>query len=122
MTNLWNNGNNELSEYLEFTDIYSKGGACLGIGINNAGLIDDSDPAFALLSEYIAYKDDTVREYAVMGLGIAYAGTARLDLLEILVPLVVDTGLPCELSSMAALALGLIFVGKCNEEVSGAVL
>ena len=57
-----------------------------------------------------------------MGLGIAYAGTSRSDLLEILVPIVVDTGLSCELSAMAALSLGLIFVGKCTEDVSGAII
>jgi 26S proteasome regulatory subunit N1 len=57
MTNLWNNGNNELSEYQDMTDIYSQAGACLGIGINNAGLIDDSDPAFALLSDSVNHKE-----------------------------------------------------------------
>ena len=65
---------------------------------------------------------ETVRVHSVMGLGIAYAGTSRVDLLEILTPIVVDTGLSCELSAMAALALGLIFVGKCTEEVSAAIL
>lgn len=57
-----------------------------------------------------------------MGLGIAYAGSAREDLLELLVPIVVDTGLSVELSALAALSLGLIFVGKVNEEVSNAIL
>lgn len=57
-----------------------------------------------------------------MGLGIAYAGSARLDLLELLVPIVVDTGLSVELSALAALSLGLIFVGKCTEEVSNAII
>jgi 26S proteasome regulatory subunit N1 len=57
-----------------------------------------------------------------MGLGIAYAGSAREDLLESLVPIVVDTGLLVETSALAALSLGLIFVGKGNEEVSNAIL
>jgi hypothetical protein len=39
------------------TDIYSQAGACLGIGINNTGLIDDSDPAFALLSDFVNNKE-----------------------------------------------------------------
>lgn len=63
-----------------------------------------------------------MRVGAVMGLGIAYAGSARLDLLETLVPLVVDTNLSLELSAMAAHALGLIFVGRCNEEVINAIM
>lgn len=57
-----------------------------------------------------------------MGLGIAYAGSARVDLLELLVPIVVDTGISVELSALAALSLGLIFVGKGNEDVSNAIL
>jgi 26S proteasome regulatory subunit N1 len=57
-----------------------------------------------------------------MGLGIAYAGSARLDLLDILIPLVVDTNLSVELSAMASLSLGLIFVGRCTEDVSNAII
>jgi 26S proteasome regulatory subunit N1 len=57
-----------------------------------------------------------------MGLGIAYAGSAREDLLELLVPIVVDTNVSVELSAMAALSLGLVFVGRCNEDVTNAIL
>jgi 26S proteasome regulatory subunit N1 len=57
-----------------------------------------------------------------MGLGIAYAGSAREDLLDLLIPIVVDTTISVELSAMAALSLGLIFVGKCTEEVTNAIL
>lgn len=56
-----------------------------------------------------------------MGLGIAYANSAREDILEMLVPILVDNGLSCELSAMAALSLGLVFVGKCTEEISNAI-
>jgi 26S proteasome regulatory subunit N1 len=57
-----------------------------------------------------------------MGVGIAYAGSNRDDLLERLIPIVVDTNLSVELSSLAALSLGLIYVGKCKEEVSCAII
>lgn len=51
MVNLWNsdNGSNEISEYLEFTDNFSKAGACLGIGLFCTSLTDETDPAIALL-------------------------------------------------------------------------
>ena len=65
---------------------------------------------------------ELVRTNAVMGLGIAYAGSAREDLLDLLIPIVVDTTISVELSAMAALSLGLIFVGKCTEEVTNAIL
>jgi len=123
-THLWNSasGSNEISEYLELTDIYTKAGACIGVGVCCTGLVDDSDPALALLSDLINDKEDLVRTNAVMGLGIAYAGSAREDLLDLLIPIVVDTTLSVELSAMAALSLGLIFVGKCTEEVTNAIL
>jgi 26S proteasome regulatory subunit N1 len=59
---------------------------------------------------------------AIVGLGLAYAGSAREDLLEMLVPLVIDTGLPVETSAFAALSLGLIFVGKCHEDAANAII
>lgn len=59
---------------------------------------------------------------AVIGLGMAYAGTAREDLLELLTPFVIDTGLSVELSAFAALSLGLIFIGTRNEDVGNAVI
>lgn len=72
---------------------------------------------------YIIKKNrELVRTNAVMGLGIAYAGSAREDLLDLLIPIVVDTTISVELSAMAALSLGLIFVGKCTEEVTNAIL
>lgn len=55
-------------------------------------------------------------------IGIAYAGTERLDLLERIMPVVYDTGLSMEISSMAALALGFIFVGSANGDVAGTFL
>jgi 26S proteasome regulatory subunit N1 len=59
LTNLWNSasGSNELSEYLEMTDIYTKGGACLGMGICCTSLVDETDPAIALLSDYVNDKE-----------------------------------------------------------------
>jgi Proteasome/cyclosome repeat len=40
---------------------------------------DDFDPAFALLSEHVTAADTGVRLGAIMGLGLAYAGTRRED-------------------------------------------
>ena len=58
-THLWNSasGSNEISEYLELTDIYTKAGACIGVGVCCTGLGDESDPALALLSDLINDKE-----------------------------------------------------------------
>lgn len=40
---------------------------------------DEFDPAYALLSEHVTAPDTGVRLGAIMGLGLAYAGTRRED-------------------------------------------
>jgi 26S proteasome regulatory subunit N1 len=57
-----------------------------------------------------------------MGLGLAYAGSNKEELLELLLPIVSDTSLDMQLSAMAALSLGLIFVGSANGEVTDALM
>jgi 26S proteasome regulatory subunit N1 len=44
--------------------------------------------AFALISDYVSNADAGVRAGAIMGLGLAYAGTQREEVQELLVPLV----------------------------------
>ncbi|KAI2504296.1 hypothetical protein MHU86_10134 [Fragilaria crotonensis] len=59
------------------------------------------------------------------GLGIAYAGSAREDVMELLLPLIESSdGGPTTMMevSLAGLALGLVFVGKCDESVGGSIV
>jgi 26S proteasome regulatory subunit N1 len=53
---------------------------------------------------------------------LAYAGRSKTELQELFISTIVDTELPLEESSFAALSLGLTFVGQCNEEVAGAII
>ena len=78
------------------------------------------DPAKAMLSEYLEGDDIFAKRGAVIGLGIAYAGSAKEDLLEDLIPLVVDPS-SNEISAYAALSLGLIYVGTADDNVSNAI-
>lgn len=52
--------------------------------------------AFALICDYVTNADQGVRAGAVLGLGLAYAGTRREEVAELLVPLVLDTDVPME--------------------------
>ncbi|CDO53664.1 hypothetical protein DV451_001774 [Geotrichum candidum] len=127
MINLWdyNNGLQQLDRYLMSTDRNVKAGAILGIGVVNAGVHDESDPALALLDEYLdadADSDSLFQTSALIGIGLAYAGSRRQDLLERLSPLISDTNLSMEVSSLAALALGHIFVGSANGEIASTIL
>lgn len=103
---------------------YVKAGAMLASGIISSGVRNEADPALALLgdSDNLHGKSVTTRVASIMGLGLAYAGSNKEDLLDILLPIVTDSSLDMQLSSMAALSLGFIFVGSANSDVSEAII
>ncbi|ORZ16276.1 armadillo-type protein [Absidia repens] len=111
-----------IDKYMYSNDDNIKAGALLAIGILNTGVREESDPAFALLSEAIEGGNPHVRHAAIFGLGLAYAGSAREEVAELLLPIVSDTGLTMELSSVAALALGMVFVGTCHGDITSTIL
>lgn len=91
----------------------------------NMGVRDDIDTAKGILTDSIQEGDKKNSIDAVLGgiigLGFAYAGTCREDLLETLIPYIADTNVTLKESVMAALACGLIFCGDANEDVAEAV-
>lgn len=121
---LWDvdNGLAQIDKYLYSTDDYIKAGALLAIGLVTSGVKNESDPALALLSEQVNAPKEVLRVASIMGLGIAYAGSAREEVLELLLPLVSDTGITMELSSLAALALGMVFASTCNGDICSTIL
>ncbi len=52
-------------------------GALLAVGILNCGVQHENDPAYALLYDFVDKEDPVVRTGAIMGLGLAYAGTQK---------------------------------------------
>lgn len=97
-------------------------GALLATGILNTNVRTEEDAALALLSEYIDSKSVSLRMSAITGLGLAYAGSHREDLMGLLLPVVADDSLSMEVISLAALSLGFIFVGSGNGEVASTIL
>lgn len=53
---------------------------------------------------------------------MAYAGSARADLLEAISPIVLDTSNTLELQAIAALAIGIIYTGTCDEDAAQSIL
>jgi 26S proteasome regulatory subunit N1 len=102
---------------------YIKAGAVLAIGVVSSGIRNESDPPIALLPDHLASKSSIVKCGACAAFGIAYAGSAREDVMENLLPVVssADDGKFAEVA-LAALSLGHVFVGSCNEEVGTALV
>ena len=94
----------------------------MATGILNTGIRTEADAALALLGEFTENKSVPLKTSAIMGLGLAYAGSHREDLLPFLLPHVADESVTMEVASLAALALGFIFVGSENGDVTGTIL
>jgi 26S proteasome regulatory subunit N1 len=82
----------------------------------------EADAALALLAEHVENKSVPLKIAAIMGLGVAYAGSHREDLLNLLLPAVADDGVSMEIAALSALALGFVFVGSGNGEITSTIL
>ena len=124
MIYLWdiNGCSSKISDYLDLKDGWHKAGACIGIGLANSGIWSDVDPAKAILEEQLESKEESVQMGAIMGLGLAYAGSGRQDLVELISSYLDNTETSTTISTNTALALGLITVGKMNEDVINSIL
>ena len=71
-----------------------------------------------MLQSELQSKDESTRIGAIIGLGMAYAGTANEELKEILEPIFNGDTSKLAVTAFSALSLGLIFVGKCDEDIS----
>ena len=123
---LWDieNGLDKIDKYTYASEPEIAAGAMLAIGIMNSGVRIDSEPAMALLgdSDKLNHKNPLVRTACIMGLGLSYAGSNKEELLEFLLPIIQDPSQSMQISAMAALACGLIFVGTSFPEVSEAIV
>jgi len=124
---LWNveEGLTQIDKFLYSSEDYVKAGAALAVGILSSGVRNDADPALALLTEHIEGDIHIMKCSACTGIGIAYAGSAREDVSELLVPVIEQSeGDPTQIVevSLAGLALGLVFVGKCDDTVGGTIV
>jgi len=125
---LWNveEGLTQIDKFVYSGEDHIKAGAALAVGVVTASVRNESDPALALLAEHLdpaAKASRNLRLSAVMGLGLAYAGTAREDVLEVLLPVAADSdGAPMLEVALAALSLGLVCVGTCHEEVGSTLV
>jgi len=78
----------QIDKYLYSTDSHVVAGALLAVGIVNCGVRNECDPAYALLYDSVTKENPAVRIGAIQGLGLAYAGTAKEEVADLLCPLV----------------------------------
>ncbi|KZC14826.1 26S proteasome non-ATPase regulatory subunit 2 [Dufourea novaeangliae] len=113
---LWDvdGGLTPIDKYLYSSEDYIKSGALLACGLVNCRVRIECDPALALLSDYVLHSSNTMRIGAIVGLGLAYAGSNREAVLRLLTPVLSDPKSSWEVIGVAGLALGMVAVGSCN--------
>ena len=104
------------------TDNNIKAGALLAFGLGSSGVVNECDPAWALLAEHLESETPILKLASVLGLGFAYAGSRREDLMENLTPIILDTSCSLECSAMAAVSLSLIYVSSGSDDIAQAIL
>lgn len=116
---LWNveEGLNQIDKFMHSQEEHIRAGALLAIGIVSSGVRIEHDAALALLSEHLESTSKPIKYAAAFGLGLAYAGSNREDLIELLSPLVSDTDAGITEVALAALSLGM--VSQCGIWLSG---
>lgn len=124
---LWDvdGGLTPIDKYLYSAEDHIKSGALLACGIVNCGVRNEVDPALALLSDYVPHANSTMRIGAILGLGLAYAGSNRNVVLELIGTVFSSerrSGSTMEVMGIAALSLGMIAVGSCNPTVTEVLL
>lgn len=124
---LWDvdGGLTPIDKYLYSAEDHIKSGALLACGIVNTGVRNEVDPALALLSDYVHHTNSTMRIGAILGLGLAYAGSNRANVIDLIGTVFSSdkkVGANAEVMGIAALSLGMISVGSCNADVTGILL
>jgi len=120
MVLLWDvdGGLQQIDKYLYSSDDYIKAGALLACGIVNTSVRNECDPALALLSDYVLHSSNIMRVGSILGLGLAYSGSDRTDIYDLISPALTDSKSSMEVVAVTALALGLIGVGTANHDVT----
>jgi len=121
---LWdtNEGLGEVDKYTYLNDEKIKGGALMATGMLHCNIRDENEAVVALLEDFVTEKSALLRRCAIVGLGMAYVGTHKDRILELLLPVVSDETVSMELCSLAALSVGFTFVGSCNGDIAGTIV
>jgi 26S proteasome regulatory subunit N1 len=101
-----------VDKYTYSSKEHIKAGALFAPGLLNTGVRTEADAALALLGDYVDNKSIPLKTSTIMGLGLAYAGSHREDLLSLLLPHIADDGVLMEMALLSVLVLGFSVCGK----------
>lgn len=116
-------GLSNIDKYMYAEQEYVRAGALLAVGVVSANVRHEVDPPLYILTEHVtAETTPSIRNGAMAGLGIAYAGTNKAAVKELLLPILMNGEMSSDTVSIAALSLGLVYIGSADEDLSMALL
>ncbi|TGZ68062.1 hypothetical protein CRM22_004458 [Opisthorchis felineus] len=122
---LWDvdTGLSQIDKYLYSAEDHTRAGGLLGCGVVNCGVKNECDPALALLGSYVESDKDVLSRAAIIGLGVAYAGSMKAEAINSLLPVILDINTArLQHACLAALSAGMIAVGSLNAEVTSTII
>jgi len=125
---LWDadRGTSAVDKFRHHSDSMIVSGGLLGIGISCAGVHSEFDQALAILKDVLAeVGKDAHDEHVggILGLGLAYAGSQKEPVAETVLPFLEGgTSVHLETAAVAALSLGLVFVGSGRDDMTKAIV
>ncbi|KAH8851895.1 26S proteasome non-ATPase regulatory subunit 2 [Schistosoma japonicum] len=122
---LWDvdTGLSQIDKYLYSIEDHTRAGGLLGCGVVNCGVKNECDPALALLGSYVDSDKDVLSRAAIIGLGVAYAGSMKAEAISTLTPVILDTNTArFQHACLAALSSGLIAVGSLDGAVTSTII
>lgn len=128
LVNLWNTeeGFTEADKYSFSKEDSIQGGSLLASGVLSTGVTSEMNATFALLSDHVTKSPeaavDHIRDSAILGLGISYANTQNQDVLELLLPVLLDESASIECIGLCVYALGLVFTSSADDNIVASVL
>ncbi|KAI5449751.1 proteasome regulatory particle base subunit [Naganishia albida] len=124
MSMLWDTemGVSQVDKYSYSAEEHIKAGALLATGILHNGVRAELDVAYALLEEHVDNKSVPLKCAAMNGIAIASVGQQRTDIVEKLLPYVLDETSSMEVAATAALSLGFIFAGSGAGDIAGDIV
>lgn len=113
----------QIDKYMERRENHIVAGSFMALGLVNSGVTNEVDPVQAILIEKLeTCRETDLKIGALLGLSFTYAGSARADLLESISPIILDPDNTTALQAVASLAIGLIYVGTCDEDAANSIL
>jgi 26S proteasome regulatory subunit N1 len=91
---LWDieEGLSQIDKYMDRKENTIVAGAFMALGLVNSGITNECDPVQAILVDKLeSCQDENLKIGALMGLSFTYAGSARVDLLEAISPIILNS-------------------------------